>query len=534
MHSLLFVILLGIANFSIGAAQSFYSASYESLITELDFDIAWSSSLFNALNPVLAIFGGPIVNIAVRFFGRKFPSLVSTLIVIVGWIFIAITKRSYKVLAFIGRGIVGLGIGGISTVIPVYIAELAPSNSRGGYGTINSIFTALGELFVYFLGIWLKWKVISGLCLIIPIIDLILIICAPESPVVSKMREDKISNRTIFHFKYMKPVFLSFFIVFFSEFSGMSAVLANLNPIFITSEITIEPSVASTIVICSLFLSVLTSTPLVDRLGRKVMWITSSFGQALFLILLWANEKYVISKTLPIICLFFYLFFNGIGLLPLPDVVIPEIFPDEVRPFGMGASQVLRWALCSINVFSFRFMTNSLSLSWTWFFYFILTLVSGLFGIFFLPEMKGRVLGQKRRSLFGNKNERNSSRDETRDNIVNEEDEEDEVDVEAAKTKPHLENRNSEQNNIYKFNAAPDDTIISQVNSDVDNEKDVNTNVKKSINADNVEKREEEKFENKNIQNEEIRSVQNEENTETIDSSDNSSSFDYSYSLSSS
>ena len=525
MHSLLFVILLGIANFSIGASQSYYSASFESLISELDLNTTVLSSVFNALNPVLAIFGGPIVNIAVRYYGRKFPSLISTLIVIVGWICIIITKRSYKVLAFIGRGIVGLGIGGISTVIPVYIAELAPSDSRGGYGTINSIFTAIGELFVYFLGIWLKWKVISGLCLIIPIIDLILIICAPESPVVSKMREDKISNRTIFHCKYMKPVFLSFFIVFFSEFSGISAILANLNPIFFTSSISLEPSVASTVVICSLFVSILISTPLVDRLGRKVMWITSSFGESLFLILLWANEKYSISKSIPIISLFFHLFFNGIGLGPLPDVVIPEIFPDEVRPFGMGASQVLRWILCSVNVFSFRFMTSSIDLTWTWFFYFVLTLISGLFGIFFLPEMKGRVLGQKKRSFFWkNRNNDNS--------IENEEEEEEEI-VENATSKTNSEKNISkddstkEKNNIYQFNASHNNIIIKGDTANMNDNED-----KKSID-DNINRRNSSSILlNKENIDKSHETEHKDEDSEQRESSYGSSGLDYSYSLS--
>lgn len=529
MNSLLFVILLGIANFSIGAAQSYYSASLESLNVDLDIESNVLKSLFNALNPVFAIFGVPLLNIAVRNFGRKFPSLVSTLFIIVGWIFITVTKRSYRVLAFVGRGIVGLGIGGISTVIPVYIAELAPSKTRGSYGTINSIFTALGELFVYFLGIWCKWKLISGLCLIIPIVDLILIICAPESPVVSKMREEKISNRTILHCKYMKPVFLSFFIVFFSEFSGMSAILANLNLIFITSTIVLKPSVASTVVICSLFASILISTPLVDRLGRKVMWITSSFGMALFLILLWANEKYSISKSIPIISVFFYLFFNGIGLGPLPDVVIPEIFPDEVRPFGMGASQVLRWILCSINVFAFQFMTVSIELSWTWFFYFILALLSGIFGIFFLPEMKGIVLGQKKKSFFSWMKKKSNN------NIENEEGEEEEK-IQNKEGENDAENISEEKTNknIYQFNAKQNNTIVTKSDSksinDVDDKKPLDNNERRrSFSALKNDENENEK-----VQNADVDSIDginhNSDNRENTDDSD----FNYSYSLHSS
>ncbi|OHS97502.1 major facilitator superfamily transporter [Tritrichomonas foetus] len=269
---------------------------------------------------------------------------------------------------------------------------------RGCYGNLGPIFLVIGSLFVYFVGIWLNWKVICGLCLIVPIFDLFCILFVPESPVVTKMREERISNRTIFHLKYLKGIFLSFLIVFFSEFSGKSAVMANLNPIFISSNIRLPATVASTIVVCSTLFSTLLVTPLLDRIGRKMIWIISSFGSALNVFLLWANEEYLLSPSVPIVCLFFYMFFNGLGLNPLPFVIIPELFPDEVRSSGMGAAQALNWFLCSVNVFSFRFMTNKIKLEWTYFLYAIIMVLSGFFGIFLLPEMKRKMMAEKKSS----------------------------------------------------------------------------------------------------------------------------------------
>ena len=387
-----YIFILSLANFSIGACQSFFSASYSSLTSDLDFHSSFSISLFNALSPFMAIFGGPVFNFATKRFGRKFPTLTSTLTVIVGLIFITVTKKNFKWLAFCGIAIEGFGIGALSTLIPVYIAELAPNNLRGCYGNLNALFKAIGVVFVYFLGIWLKWRVIAGLSLIAPILDLFLLLLVPESPVVSSMIENKIKNKSIFHMEYLKHIILSFLIVFFAEFSGKSAVMANLNPIFIGSEITLESEVASTIVVCAALISILLATPLFDKIGRKIMWVISSFGQAICLLILWGNEEYLISKSIPILCLFLFIFFNGIGLNSLPVIVIPEIFSDEVRPYANGAAQALFWLLCSINVFSFQFMTNSLELEWTYFIYGMIMIFSGVFGIFLLPEMKGKLI----------------------------------------------------------------------------------------------------------------------------------------------
>jgi SP family myo-inositol transporter-like MFS transporter 13 len=45
----------------------------------------------------------------------------------------------------VGRFVVGLGIGIACMVVPVYIAELAPTSIRGKMVTLNNLFTTGGN-----------------------------------------------------------------------------------------------------------------------------------------------------------------------------------------------------------------------------------------------------------------------------------------------------------------------------------------------------------------------------------------------------
>lgn len=49
----------------------------------------------------------------------------------------------------LGRGIVGLGVGLASCIVPVYIGELAPTLIRGKLVTVNVVFITLGQLSAY-------------------------------------------------------------------------------------------------------------------------------------------------------------------------------------------------------------------------------------------------------------------------------------------------------------------------------------------------------------------------------------------------
>ncbi|OHT01425.1 Sugar transporter ERD6-like 6 [Tritrichomonas foetus] len=389
-----YVFSLSIGTISVGFGLVYFAASYTTIVDPLILDTSMKQSIFNALTPIGAIFGGPLVNFAIQKFGRKFPTMVSSGFVILGGIFIIITKTSYKELAFVGRAVLGLGVGAVSTVNPVYIAELSPPDVRGSYGVMSQLFCSIGTLMTYFVSIWVDWRAISGIMISFPLLSIISIFFIPESPAFTKMEtENKKKQENIFQKKYSLPLILSFFVVVFQQFSGINALFSNLTVIFEKSKVTLNSSISSAIVAIAQIIATASSTPLVECLGRRKTWMISSIGQAIFLLILWANEKWNWSTILPVVMLFFDVFLFGIGLGPIPWFVVPELFPDEVRGLAMGIVQAVNWLLCALMVFIFPTMQENLTLAWTYFFYGVVMVISFLFGIFALPETKGGEMG---------------------------------------------------------------------------------------------------------------------------------------------
>lgn len=393
-RAFLYVLALSIGTLSVGFALAFYGAGYNSLVADFDLTSSMSKSVFNALSPISAIVGGPIINFAIQRYGRKYPTMVASSVVIIGWILICATKPSYKPLIYVGRVINGIGTGAVSTVNPVYISELSPTEVRGAYGVMSQLFCSIGALLMYFLGIWLEWRPISGIAIVPPAITILCLFFIPESPVFKKMTSnEKTKTANICKKAYIQPLFLSFIIVIFQQFSGINALLTNLTIIFENSHIDLKPAVSSVIVTSAQVITVACSTPLMETLGRRVTWWLSSIGQAVFLLILWGNEKWQWSNLVPVIFLFLDVLFFGIGLGPLPWFVVPELFPDEVRGLAMGIVQAVNWFLAALMIFVFPTMQTTMSLAWVYFFYGIIMIISFLYGLLLLPETKGKEMG---------------------------------------------------------------------------------------------------------------------------------------------
>lgn len=368
--TLFYIIALSIGTLSVGFGLSYYAASLSTCIDGFNLDTKFKKSIFNALAPICASFSSPFVNLSIQRIGRKYSSMLASAVVAFGWILIVTTRTSYNALAYIGRSVCGLGLGAVSTINPVYIAELSPTEVRGAYGVMSQLFTALGGTLIYFMGIWLHWRLMAAIAIIPPVVNIVCLFFIPESPAFDRMNENtKLEKQSLFQMKYLKAWLISLLVVIFQQFSGVNALQTNLTVIFGNCDMNFKPEVASVIVSLSKVITTACSTPLVEFLGRRVTWWLSSIGQGIFLIVLWANEKWISSKFLPVVLLFFDLLFFGIGLGPIPWFVVPELFPDEVRGAAMGTIQAINWALAALNVFIFPTMQESMTLAWVFFFY---------------------------------------------------------------------------------------------------------------------------------------------------------------------
>ncbi|KAF3537616.1 hypothetical protein F2Q69_00024863 [Brassica cretica] len=81
---------------------------------------------------------------------------VSDILCVIGWLCIAFAKNVLWL--HFGRISSGIGIGLISYVVPVYIAEITPKHVRGTFTSSNQLLQNSGLAMVFFGGNFISWR----------------------------------------------------------------------------------------------------------------------------------------------------------------------------------------------------------------------------------------------------------------------------------------------------------------------------------------------------------------------------------------
>ena len=160
----------------------------------LQLGIVISSLIFAAA--VGALVGGKISDAI----GRRKTIIVLAIMFFVGVLFVVFSP-GFEILVA-GRIILGLAVGGASTVVPVYLAELAPYEIRGSITGRNELAIVLGQFTAFvvnaILGATLEhidgvWRIMFGICALPAIALFFGMLRMPESPrwLVEKGRYDE-------------------------------------------------------------------------------------------------------------------------------------------------------------------------------------------------------------------------------------------------------------------------------------------------------------------------------------------------------
>ena len=160
----------------------------------LQLGVVISSLIFAAA--VGALIGGQISDAI----GRRKTIIVLAIMFFVG-VLLVIFSPGFEILV-IGRIILGLAVGGASTVVPVYLAELAPYEIRGSITGRNELAIVLGQFAAFvvnaILGATLGhiegvWRIMFGICALPAIALFFGMLRMPESPrwLVEKGRDDE-------------------------------------------------------------------------------------------------------------------------------------------------------------------------------------------------------------------------------------------------------------------------------------------------------------------------------------------------------
>nr|XP_022912034.1 facilitated trehalose transporter Tret1-like [Onthophagus taurus]XP_022912035.1 facilitated trehalose transporter Tret1-like [Onthophagus taurus] len=418
---------------SIGICQG-YSAilipqllnSTESIKIDLE-QASWLASFGAITNPIGSILSGLIA----EWFGRKISIQFSSIPFIIGWICVSLSENIH--ILYIGRLITGIAAG-MATASYTYVSEISTASTRGTFQALGPVSASFGILLTYSLGYFFHWKITSLLSIIFALFTLITVHFLPESPsfLYKKKKkdstkkslfwfrrnlilvqdeynrfeeynlnknQDKFSLRYYFSKETTKPFLILLILFLLQEASGIYAILFYSVNFFKDAKIDIDEFISSIIVGLIRFVMSILGAILINKFNRKSLCLISSFGMALSMFVILGYLKYLeLTKTkntftiIPLICVLANVFFSMIGMLPIPWILVGELFSIRVRSIMMGLVICLAQIFIFISVKFYPLSIETFKFFGTCTIFFIASILSVLFSRFVLPETKNKTL----------------------------------------------------------------------------------------------------------------------------------------------
>ena len=338
---------------------------------------------------------------------------------------------------FFYRIIGGIGVGIASMISPMYIAEIAPAESRGKLVSFNQFAIIFGMQVIYFVNyfiakqgndIWLvnegwRWMFLSGA---IPAgLFLILLFFVPETPryLVMKGKEDKalkVLNKIsgtnsapaileeikgTLHEKSAPWLSFGFLVIFigillsvFQQFVGINVVLYYAGNIFRNMGASTNSSLLQTILVGSVnLIFTVVAIVTVDKFGRKPLMIIGALGMAVSMISLGLAFYTHNEGVMALIFMLSYTAFFAMSWGPVTWVLLSEIFPNSVRgamSIAVSAQWIANW-LVSLTfpiMNDNHWLTSLFNHGFSYWIYGVMGILAALFVWKLVPETKGKTL----------------------------------------------------------------------------------------------------------------------------------------------
>lgn len=340
----------------------------------------------------------------------------------------------------------GIGIGIASNLSPMYIAEIAPSSSRGKYVSINQLTIVLGilaaqvaNLFIaepintstVLMNSWnvqLGWRIMFWAEALPAIAFFALILIIPESPrwLASQYKYEKAKSifakigglqfateqieelkstvsavketanyKMLFEGKMPKILLLGIVIAAFQQWCGINVVFNYAQEIFSAAGYGVS-DILFNIAITGLTNLIFTyvGMVLVDKIGRRALMLFGSIGLTCIYAILGICYYFAVTGSAVLILVILAIACYAMTLAPVTWVVLSEIFPVKIRAMAMAVSTFSLWTACFVLTYTFPLLNTSLGAYGTFWLYGIICFMGYLFLRIYLPETKGKSLEQ--------------------------------------------------------------------------------------------------------------------------------------------
>jgi SP family arabinose:H+ symporter-like MFS transporter len=392
---------------------------------------------FAVSSAMLGCIAGPILGSWVcDSLGRKRTLVVASLLFGVSAIGTALPATIGQFNGF--RMICGLGIGLASVASPMYIAEIAPAGIRGRLVTMNQLAIVIGcisaSMVSYFLAKCLpetsSWRWMFATSLLPAVILLVALFPLADTPrwLASKGRlseaaavlerihgseeggrelrqiEESLGDESGSYAELFQPglrpaLVAGVFVALMAQWTGWSVISFYLPMIFQKANAGQAADALFQLILANvpILLFTIVGLYLIDRVGRRTMWLGGSLAMVVGTALLglafftntsgWKVLGAVLLTAVP----------HAIVMGPLSWLIISEIFPTRIRARAAGLCTLVNWcaswganyaAPSLFELFGRRYGSPA-GLFWV---FSAVSLLSFLVALVVLPETKGRSL----------------------------------------------------------------------------------------------------------------------------------------------
>ncbi len=364
--------LFGYHSSSVAAALAFVSKEFRLS--------SWDGGFWVSILIVAALFGAWAGGSLSDLWGRKKTLFLATILFFAGAFFQMKALGFSHLLA--GRFLAGLGVGIVSVVSPLYIAEMSRAEERGVLVAINQLMITVGILFAYIVGYLLRdaaaWREMLGWGMAPALLLFMGLFFIPETPsflamkghihdakivlrkIHRKEKEEEVfwetkdeapkeisSWKHLFEKTIRPALFVGIMVSLFQQITGINVVIYYAPAVFEMVGYAKDSSgllSAVGIGLVNVF-STFLALYLIAIWKRRSLLLIGVSGMFLSLVLVGLGLLIRASgwQLLTFYSLFAYGAFFAISLGPVVWILLSEIFPMGVRGRAMGLALVVNW-----------------------------------------------------------------------------------------------------------------------------------------------------------------------------------------------
>lgn len=385
---------------------------------------------------LMALVGALISGQLSRFYGRRTLLRFASLGFMLGSLLCSLAWS--PLILIIGRAIVGFSIGISAYVVPLFIAEMAPTERRGSLVLFNGVAITGGQVLAFTISYCLmdsgSWRALFATSFIPASLLFIGLCFVPDTPrsialkgrvkeakhilqrirgtteiepewqeILHTLMTKQSSWRDLFQTGTPKMLGVGLGLGTLQQFCGINTVMyygpflfsaAGFQEVHTQMLATLIMGTVNTLITIALLFTV-------DRLGRRSLLLSGTLLAALSLISITILISYYpLAHALILLLMMSYIAGYALSLGSLFWLIIAEIYPLHLRAQAMSFVTAIQWLANFLVSISFLSILNGLGASRTFALYASICLVAALFSYFFVPETRTLSLESLEKKLL--------------------------------------------------------------------------------------------------------------------------------------